>query len=66
MSVSHPVSLAQEDCLEAVLRLQQSQGAARVCDLATALDVHKSTVVAMLKRLTAQGLVTHARASRRA
>ncbi len=61
MSVSHPVSLAQEDCLEAVLRLQQSQGAARVCDLATALDVHKSTVVAMLKRLTAQGLVTHAR-----
>ena len=55
-----PVSLAQEDCLEAVLRLQQTQGAARVCDLAAALNVHKSTVVAMLKRLAMQELVTHA------
>jgi DtxR family Mn-dependent transcriptional regulator len=56
-----PVSLAQEDCLEAVLRLQQTQGAVRVCELATALGVHKSTVVAMVKRLVARGLLSHAR-----
>ncbi|MEI8243713.1 MAG: metal-dependent transcriptional regulator [bacterium] len=61
MSATRPVSLAQEDCLEAVLRLQQAQGAARVRDLSAALGVHKSTVVATLKRLAAQGLVTHAR-----
>jgi DtxR family Mn-dependent transcriptional regulator len=55
------VSLAQEDCLEAVLRLQQSQGAARIGELAAALGVHKSTVVAMVKRLAARELLTHAR-----
>ena len=61
MKAPSPVSLAQEDCLEAVLRLQQAQGAARVRDLSAALGVHKSTVVAMLKRLAAQALITHAR-----
>ena len=61
MKAAHTVSLAQEDCLEAVLRLQQAQGAVRVRDLAEALAVHKSTVVAMLKRLTALGYVTHVR-----
>lgn len=61
MSATRPVSLAQEDCLEAVLRLQQVQGTARVRDLSAALGVHKSTVVATLKRLAAQGLVTHER-----
>jgi DtxR family Mn-dependent transcriptional regulator len=55
------VSLAQEDCLEAVLRLECAQGAARVRDLAAALGVHKSTVAVMLKRLAAAGLVAHAR-----
>jgi DtxR family Mn-dependent transcriptional regulator len=55
------VSLAQEDCLEAVLRLQQAQGAARIGELAAALGVHKSTVVAMVKRLAARELLTHAR-----
>jgi DtxR family Mn-dependent transcriptional regulator len=61
MKRTPPVSLAQEDCLEAAWRLQQEHGAVRVGALAGSLRLHKSTVVAMIKRLAAAGWVTHAR-----
>ena len=52
-----------EDYLEALLRLQEAQGVARVSELAAALGVHKSTVTATLKMLAARGLVVHSRYS---
>ena len=50
-----------EDYLEAVLRLEQAQGVARVSDLAAVLRLHKSTVATTLKTLAARGLITHTR-----
>ncbi len=52
-----PVSAPSQDMLEAILRLSRDKGAARVRDLAAALNVHKSTVTASLKHLARQGLV---------
>jgi DtxR family Mn-dependent transcriptional regulator len=49
-----------QDCLEAILRLGEEKGAARVRDLAVALKVHKSTVTAALKHLAREGLVRYA------
>lgn len=50
-----------EDYLEAMLRLQQQAGAARVRDLSATLGVHKSTVTATLQALAARGLVVYSR-----
>jgi DtxR family Mn-dependent transcriptional regulator len=52
---------AGEDYLEAILRLEQLHGWARVGELAAMLNVHKSTVTATLKGLAGRGLVTHKR-----
>jgi DtxR family Mn-dependent transcriptional regulator len=48
-----------QDCLEAILRLEQQKGAARVRDLASHLGLHKSTVTATLKHLAREGLVRY-------
>jgi DtxR family Mn-dependent transcriptional regulator len=48
-----------QDCLEAILRLEEGKGAARVRDLAALLGVHKSTVTATLKHLAREGLVRY-------
>lgn len=50
------ISAALEDYLEAILRLREAKGAARVGDLAAALSVHKSTVSAALHSLARKGL----------
>ncbi|MFO7536352.1 MAG: metal-dependent transcriptional regulator [Kiritimatiellia bacterium] len=55
----HPVSAPLQDTLEAILRLGEEKGAARVRDLAAALKVHKSTVTAALKHLAREGLVKY-------
>jgi DtxR family Mn-dependent transcriptional regulator len=54
-----PVTASMQDCLEAILRLGEEKGAARVRDLAAALKVHKSTVTAALKHLAREGLVRY-------
>jgi DtxR family Mn-dependent transcriptional regulator len=54
-----PVSAPMQDMLEAILRLGEEKGAARVRDLAAALGVHKSTVTAALKHLAREGLVRY-------
>lgn len=54
-----PVSAPMQDMLEAILRLGEEKGAARVRDLAAALGVHKSTVTAALKHLAREGLVKY-------
>jgi DtxR family Mn-dependent transcriptional regulator len=54
-------SRSLEDYLEALLRLEQAHGGARVGQLAGALGLHKSTVTTTLKQLAARGLVTHVR-----
>jgi DtxR family Mn-dependent transcriptional regulator len=56
---SRRVTPAMQDCLEAILRLEASKGAARVRDLAALLGVHKSTVTATLKHLAREGLVRY-------
>ena len=53
------ITSAQEDYLEAILRLAREKGAARVRDIADALSVHKSTVTAALKNLAARKLVNY-------
>lgn len=53
------VSASMQDMLEAILRLSQEKGAARVRDLAGRLRLHKSTVTAALKRLARDGLVRY-------
>lgn len=52
---------SSEDYLEALQRLQEEHGVARVSELAAVLGVHKSTVTATLKSLSARGLVAHTR-----
>jgi DtxR family Mn-dependent transcriptional regulator len=54
------VTAPMQDCLEAILRLVEEKGAARVRDLAESLGVHKSTVTAALKHLARAGLVRYA------
>ena len=53
------MSAAVEDCLEAILGLEQVGKPARVRDLAGKLAVHKSTVSATLKALAAKKLVDY-------
>jgi len=48
-----------EDYLEAVWRLVDEKGVARVRDIAAALSVHKSTVSSSLKSLSEKGLVNY-------
>ncbi len=53
------LSQTQERYLEAVLRLQEEAGSARVRDIAEAAGVHKSTVTAALHTLADRGLVRY-------
>ena len=48
-----------EDYLEAIWRLINDKGAARVNDIAAAVSVHKSTVTAALKRLNKEGFINY-------
>jgi len=59
--IRHRRPAAGEDYLEAILRLERTQGLVRVGELAAALEVHKSTVTATLKALAGRGLVAHKR-----
>lgn len=54
------LSAALEDYLRAIVRLRDQKGAARVRDLAAALDVHKSSVTGALRSLADKGLVRYA------
>ena len=53
------LSSAQERYLEAVYRLREEKGMARVRDLAAALEVHKSTVTGALHALAERDLVDY-------
>lgn len=57
MATTLHISSSQEDYLEAIFRLLEEQGTARVRDIADALAVHKSTVTSALKQLADKGLV---------
>jgi DtxR family Mn-dependent transcriptional regulator len=53
------ISTTGEDYLEAIFRLVDEKGVARVRDIAAALSVHKSTVSTSLKSLSEKGLVNY-------
>jgi len=55
-----PLTATLEDYLEAISRLTEKKGAARVRDIAKALSVHKSTVTAALKSLSEKDLINYA------
>lgn len=59
MSSSASLTPAMEDYLEAIFRVADHRGEARVNTIAERLSVHKSTVTAALKRLVAEGFVRH-------
>ncbi len=52
-------SANMEDYLEAILRLVNEKGAARVRDIADMMSVHKSTVTAALRRLSEEELLDY-------
>lgn len=60
MTEALKISAALEDYLEAILKLDDRNGTARVRDIAGELSVHKSTVSSALKALAEKGLVEHA------
>ena len=60
MSDNTHISSTLEDYLEVILALSAKGDKARAGDIAEALSVHKSTVTAALKTLTAKGLVSYA------
>ena len=53
------LSSTLEDYLETIYELIDSKGAARVRDIADALDVHKSTVTAALRTLADKKLINY-------
>ena len=59
MSGSRALSATLEDYLEAMARLIDERGLARVRDIAAALSVHKSTVTTALRSLSEKGLVNY-------
>ena len=60
MSESRPLSATLEDYLEAMARLIDERGLARVRDIAAALSVHKSSVTTALRSLSEKGLIDYA------
>ncbi len=54
-----PLSAVQEDYLEAIAELAGSREAVRSRDIASRVGVHKSTVTAALRALSARGLVRY-------
>ncbi len=59
MAESPTLSSTLEDYLEAIVRLLSEKRAARVRDIAEAVQVHKSSVSVALKRLAEKGLVEY-------
>ncbi len=59
MTSTSQITVTGEDYLEAILRLVNEKGAARVRDIASVLSVHKSTVSASLKSLSERGFVNY-------
>lgn len=57
--MSAKVSAALEDYLEAIFKLQELKGAARVRDIARRLSVHKSTVTSALHALGEKGFIEY-------
>lgn len=60
MKAANGVSSTQEDYLEAILSLVETNGSARARDIAADVSVHKSTVTAALRALAEKGLVHYA------
>lgn len=54
------LSATQENYLESIFALEEKSGSAHVLDIAASVGVHKSTVTAALKTLSAKGLVNYA------
>jgi len=52
-------STARDDYLEQILHLIEEKGYARPIDISQKLDVSQASVTNMLKKLDAEGLVTH-------
>lgn len=59
MSAQAELTATMEDYLEAICRLQESKGIARVKDIAERLRVRTPTVSGALQALVSRGLVTH-------
>jgi DtxR family Mn-dependent transcriptional regulator len=59
MTVQAGLTATMEDYLEAIYRLQESKGIARVKDIAKRLRVRRPTVSGALQALIGRGLVTH-------
>lgn len=57
MAAQESLSISQDDYLECILELIERKGYARVADLAADLDVREPSASAMVKRLSAAGLV---------
>jgi DtxR family Mn-dependent transcriptional regulator len=57
--VAGTLTEALERYLEAIYRIQDEKGVARVRDIAAALDVHKSTVTAALRSLADRDMVNY-------
>jgi len=58
---ARPLTPAMEDYLEAILELEESQGSARVKEIARRLEVRMPTVTEALRGLVRRGLVRHER-----
>ncbi len=57
---SNQLSSSQEDYLESILHLVEKNQVARVKEIASALNVNKSSVSAAMKQLAAKGLINYA------
>ncbi len=57
--MAEQLSATMENYLEAIFRLQERKGFARVRDISAALDVAKSAVTTALKSLSEKGLVNY-------
>jgi DtxR family Mn-dependent transcriptional regulator len=60
MSPEYKVSPTLQDYLETILHLVKREGAARTCDIADSMSVHKSTVTAALRNLLSKHLINYA------
>jgi DtxR family Mn-dependent transcriptional regulator len=56
----HALSQTMQMYVKAIFEIQEQKGAARVTDIAAALDVKKGSVSVALKGLAAKGLVNYA------
>jgi DtxR family Mn-dependent transcriptional regulator len=58
--MSHVLSAALQDYLEAIQQIEEEKRVARPRDISQAVGVHKSTVTAALRNLAERGLINYA------